>query len=295
MAKITKPQNQEVEVEIVPEDQENVQEETTTETTNKPKVKGKPRAPRTVKPGETLYVAVDSDFLRELAYFMLSELSDDEKQKNHKNVANNFNELKYFRSLIEQGILKIIIPTTVYQECKNSSGCEEFIKRYGIIPKIDHNNFKAYATDMTNLAYAYCFEEVDINGRKMTAMHPQYVASVGKVVPTNDAFIMAEATMLGLCLITLNEKDFIQTMYNRVGARKGEFDDFNDIVQAITTINKNYGYVYDSRFNSNLYTSARPFSPEKFMEINKGSVNLNKFICPKPLIIEDGTIIERER
>ena len=38
-----------------------------------------------------------------------------------------------------------------------------------------------------------------------------------------------------------------------------------------------------------------PSSPEKFMEINKGSVNLNKFICPKPLIIEDGTIIERER
>lgn len=291
MAKTTKPQNQEVEVEIVPEDQDKVQEETT----NKPKVKGKPRAPRTVKPGETLYVAVDSDFLRELAYFMLSELSDEEKQKTRKSVANNFNELKYFRSLIEQGILKIIVPTTVYQECKNISGCEEFIKRYGIIPKIDHNNFKSYATDMTNLAYAYCFDEVDINGRKMTAMHPQYVASVGKVVPTNDAFIMAEATMLGLCLITLNEKDFIQTMYNRVGARKGEFDDFNDIVQAITTINKNYGYVYDSRFNSNLYTSARPFSPEKFMEINKGSINLNKFICPKPLIIEDGTIIEREK
>lgn len=239
----------------------------------------------------TLYVAIDSDFLRNFSYFYCGKETVEVKKKKNKVIEHNSGYFYHMKDLLESGLVKFVVTSTVFNEVCYSDFYKDFIKNYCMIPKIDSSNYHKYAMKVTKLANAYCTEEIgNDNGVKLTAMHKQYIAAIGETAPSNDAFIMAEATVLGLSLLTCNEKDFIQNKIKQRKSGKTKYEYENDIVRGIAAINKKHGYVFDSLNNPDILIVPRPYPPHLFAILTKTTKDVNEINIPKTIVREDGTV-----
>lgn len=211
------------------------------------------------------YLAFDSDFLRAL-------VRTDELLKSNKDLDFRFiqefpfskygNLLKKIMLQIIHNELKPVILEGVYNECKHIKPLHSFIQQYCYVDtRTNTLNCKDEADAVYKLATAYC-TTYEVNGKDVFApMHMTYNALTGQYQPSNDAVIMAQATRAGVCLATLNKKDYIV-------ARKSEdiIEKQNDsIVSKIIEINKQNPSL--SLYEENSSFTIRPYSIARLFKI----------------------------
>lgn len=187
----------------------------------------------------TINIAIDSDILRELTFLDILKTQygriDVEQIPSHCALKKDFNYFMALYNFITHGELKIVIIDAVYQESKHSESLVNFIKKFCYFPNINAANYQEKAEKARQLASAYC-SEYQLDGKTYPApMKSMFVADINKYVPTNDCYIMAQATIEGLPLLTGNGQDFV---FNIKNENKNE----HDRVKGITNVNKIYGY-----------------------------------------------------
>ena len=96
------------------------------------------------------------------------------------------------------------------------------------------------------LAYAYCGAGKPYDPLNPPPMEMKYLAEVGAYCPSNDCYIMAEATIERAVLLTNNKKDFV--------LNKNISDDESSRLIGIMKINREFGYADEMGYVS------RPFS-----------------------------------
>ena len=185
------------------------------------------------------YIAIDSDILRELAFFDILkkeyEHVDIEQIPPNRSLKRDFNYFIRLYNCILYEDIKIVIVDAVYQESKHSPHLVNFIKEHCYFPNINTANYQEKAEKARQLANAYCSEYTYKGATKPAPMKSVFVAAINQYVPTNDCFIMAQATIEGLPLLTGNGQDFIFNV-------KNENRNEHDRVKGITRINIINGY-----------------------------------------------------
>ena len=151
----------------------------------------------------------------------------------------------------------------------------QFIMDCCYVPKITTETAKEDAIKIRNLAQAYCNPYINKKGEKCKApLSPRYDAHVKylsldnksrgvPLVPSNDAYVLAESSYYGACLITENAKDFLFKAYNQQGKSYPEYE--NDRVKGIVEINQKYGYFQPNTtkfFGAKGNIVPRPYSVE---------------------------------
>lgn len=192
---------------------------------------------------KSVYLAIDSDILRtitlldilkkEHGYVHVDKIKDSTLKK-------DFNYFTRLYNAINNDEIRLLIVDAVYQESKHSSSLTEFMKNYCYFPNVNAANYQEKAEKARNLADAYTKKYVYTNkdGKEIEAEAPMksvFVADINKYVPTNDCYIMAQATVENCSLLTNNGKDFIFD--------KRDEDKYNHVrVKGIAEINIKNGY-----------------------------------------------------
>jgi len=130
---------------------------------------------------------------------------------------------------VEKGYIELYMTPTVFGELDFDWYQEQsqFINKYVKIVQLEPKQEKQFYRERNALARSYV---------TAGAMAERFSASERKKVPQNDAYIMAEASLCGLVLITANSKDFIN--FTR-------WDDYQRC-NAIQRINTDAGLVFES-------------------------------------------------
>lgn len=173
---------------------------------------------------KSFYIAVDSCALINLAY-VYDKMTENEEHYNEMDLDEN--ELKYLSINLERykkivmaislGRIKIVLLPTVFYESNHTQSVLNFIKKFCYCP--NENLLKNFERQrkISSLARKYCFPYFDNNNIKHPApMKKTYVADSQQEVPSNDAYIMAEATFENCCLLTVNKKDFIYKKHSEI-------------------------------------------------------------------------------
>ena len=184
------------------------------------------------------YIAIDSDILRKLAYLDMLQTKnktiDVEKIKDEF-LRKNYNYFTKLFNFVKEDKLRLLIVDAVYQESKFSPSLTEFIRKYCYFQNINAANYQEKAEESRRLALAYC-KPYTLNGKQKDApMQLLFVADINKSVPTNDCYIMAQATIEQCCLLTGNGKHFV---FNERTSKYREHERVLGIVQ----INISMGY-----------------------------------------------------
>ena len=202
------------------------------------------------------YFAIDSDILRSLTLVDILLKKDPNynlRSDNDVLLAKWGQYLKYFYLKIKSGQIMPVIVETVYLENKHSKSVVAFMKEYCYFPNVNAVNYQTNKEKAKSLAYAYC-EPYNHRGEiKPAPMRKKYNAAMGENAPINDCFIMAQATVAGVPLVTANGKDFI-------------FDELDEMetkrrASGITSINHALGY-HD--MTNNNFATAFPIHIKKF-------------------------------
>ncbi|MBO5954565.1 MAG: hypothetical protein J6Q13_01190 [Clostridia bacterium] len=159
-----------------------------------------------------LYFAIDSDILRALR--LIDIIMESGQRYDFANSPDTL--LKkwggYLRKLYQRmknDEIRLVIVDAVYQESQHSVSLLTFMKNYCYFPKINAVNYQRKAAEARRLANAYC-ESFEVGDKEIAApMKKVFNAQSGTFSPTNDCYIMAQATIEGISLITANGKDFI--------------------------------------------------------------------------------------
>ena len=211
-----------------------------------------------MKQDRPLYVAVDSDILRGIAYFGFLEKEFGKvtiEMVNDHQVRNDFNYYERLFENVKNDKVRLLVVDAVFQESKHSSNLLGFMKDYCYFPNVNAVNYQEKAEKARELAYAYC-SPYKYGGVEYSApMKFVFIADINKNVPTNDTYIMAQATVEGCCVLTGNKKDFIFD--------KRQNCDNKDRLDGICRINKLFGYCEE--VGDKVYTS----KPITLVEINK--------------------------
>lgn len=238
-----------------------------------------------------LFIAIDTDFLRSFSYYICGKDTLEEKRKKSGLIDANIKYFDHIKNLYEKNLINLVVTSTVYNEVKHSSFYTNFIKDYCLVPQINFSNYQVYASKVARLANAYCFDTLkNKDNTETTAMHPVFSAAYGDCVATNDAYIMAEATVLGVDLLTCNNRDFIQNTIKQQKAGKSKTEYGNDICKGIVEINKKYGFVFESAKDVAALAIPRPYPPHLFANLTLTSTSFDKFNYPKPNINSVGEI-----
>ena len=201
-----------------------------------------------------LYIAIDSDILRTLAYLNLLKKEhgfvDREKVKDHslKKDLNYF--LRLFKAIQNDEIRPLIVDA-VFQESKHSETLVDFMREYCYFPNVNAVNYQEKAQKARELANLYCHEYTYREQVYKAPMKSVFVADINKYVPTNDCYIMAQATIENCFLLTSNGQDFI---FDKRNEDKSE----NDRVKGIARINILNGYCEETAEGS--YSAPRPLT-----------------------------------
>lgn len=186
-----------------------------------------------------LYFAIDSDILRELTFIDIIKKSN----KTLEEITTTDPLLEKYGGYLQRlyfkmktGEINLVIVDAVYQESKHSKSLVDFIKEYCYFPDINAINYQEKAEEARKLANAYCKPFIYNEVEEQAPMKFVFIADINKSVPTNDCYIMAQATIEGISLITANGKDFI---FNK---RNASIE--HDRSRGITIINEMNGY-YD--------------------------------------------------
>ena len=189
------------------------------------------------------YIAIDSDILRELSFLRMLRKEyghniNPEKLPLNSALKKDFNYFILLLNCIEHDEIRIVIVDAVYQESKHSPSLIDFIKKYCYFPNITAVNYQEKAEKARALASAYCSEYVYKGEKKPAPMKSVFIADINKYAPSNDCYIMAQATVEGLPLLTGNGKDFVFNNRNPNNSqRKNNHDRVKGIVQ-VNILNK---------------------------------------------------------
>ena len=192
---------------------------------------------------KSLYVALDSDILRSLTIiepFIINDAYYDFKNSNDPILSKYSGYLsKLFIKSINDELRLLVTPTTFYEN-KYKPKVLNFIKSYCYIPaqhSVLDPTYSIKKQAIKDLAYAYCGAGKPFDPTNPPPMTMKYLAEVGSCCPTNDCYIMAEATVENAILLTNNSKDFVFNKKNN--------EDDNSRRLGIININKSFGYVDD--------------------------------------------------
>lgn len=182
------------------------------------------------------YIAIDSDILRELSFLSILRKEyghsiNPEKLPLNSALKKDFNYFINLLNCIEYDDIRIVIVDAVYQESKHSESLIDFIKQYCYFPNITAVNYQEKAEKARKLAKAYCSEYIYEDEEKPAPMKSVFIADINKYAPSNDCYIMAQATIEGLPLLTGNGKDFVFNNRNPNNSqRKNNHDRFKGII-----------------------------------------------------------------
>lgn len=241
---------------------------------------------KNVQDGSHVYFALDSDVLSNLATIYKLQLdnpnasSTEIKQKIFGNpkLSSVYKNYKFYNQILKMAVgdkIRLLVTPTPLFESKHIDGVMDFIEHFCYLPKVNDDKDNQDALKIRELAQAYCHPYIDKNGQKRRApLNPKYDAHVeylstrnnklkGFLVPSNDAYVLAEATHYGACLITENAKDLIFNAYNQTQQDSYHYE--NDRVRGIVEINQQYGYCQTNTtefFGSKGFIIPRPYSVE---------------------------------
>ena len=223
-----------------------------------------------------LYIAIDSDALINFARIYYGngkvQLTPNTKQR-----------IKEFLDDIKSNDISVrfVVPSVVFNEVHNpqmkNSEIDMFIKNFCCIPKIMPKELN-YAKKVETLAKSYC--DVKPDG-SLAPMKQIYSAASGAYVPSNDAYIMAEATTLGMSLITFNEQDYVSANKNKLNDRSRAYE--------IVNINKSYNCRYIAYSESTKKDYLRPNDVMEFINLLYGRKFLH-FPAPKIKYARAGSV-----
>ena len=147
-------------------------------------------------------------------------------------------DLEHLLEAVKRGEIELCITKTVFNELNldKHASTKKFVENYVNILRVPDELKQTFAIRRTKLAREYVARD---------AMDDEYSASEEKRVPTNDAYIMAEATIFGLTLITFNGKDFIFIKNNPKSWER---------LKVITEINKEKKYFFESNISGVMMT-----------------------------------------
>lgn len=185
------------------------------------------------KKNQTPCVAFDADVLRMLSAmhaclkkypnYDFNKFKDDFIKRNHQ-------DLLMLLNLIKTDQLHVFIGNTVFQQVKHRQEVCEFIKLYCYFPKLNVLTFNELLEKADDLASQYCSHYLFKGEKKYPPMDLNYSPISRKQAPSDDAYIMAEASIAGCMFITNNGKHFI--------FRENRKGDKNSRALGIITINK---------------------------------------------------------
>lgn len=259
-----------------------------------------------------IHIALDSNVVIELASYILNVVGLDESSRPsdysiHENlIANNFNSAPLIQSYKGKRTIPFVLKNCgyiakgkdgvernlhlesaakLYEEIKNGR-LEVYITKttlyevYGtkeqggwIIPVLKSNN----SNGIINVVDDKIITQMSCMLAKlygiMGAMEKTYDTENDRLVPSRDAYIMAQASMLGLSLLTYNGDDFINrktrdTMV--IGTRS----------QEIEQINRDCALLFKTNIEGEI-APPKPMFPDYFLKWyyefmdKKGSVNIN--------------------
>lgn len=166
-----------------------------------------------------IYFALDSDVLTNLA--TLAKGKKDYPNLNKSELREKLNLLRcdmlfgnfnFYNELLDLALndeIRFLVTPTAYYESRQIPTCKDFIKLYCYLPNINVANYKNFEYRVRTLAKAYCVPYEREEKIFPAPLSPKYNAEVGDVVPANDAYIMAEASICNANLITENIKHLI--------------------------------------------------------------------------------------
>lgn len=202
------------------------------------------------KPTEHIYIALDSDIIRVFAWAdsMIKQgkkITDDENAKTNYFLCNYANETQTLLNLAYDDKIRFFLTKTVYRESKHlttiaSHPLYHFITDLCYCPDVNSKEYKeSDQKKVQSLADAYC----EVVHGEYSAMRATYVELSQAYGPTNDAYIMAQATIAGCaCLLTDNRRDFIfNDRINKYGS------DRKNAIMSINTKNE-YGKYLNGKF-----------------------------------------------
>lgn len=175
------------------------------------------------------------------------------KGKVDKKVFYNLLTLQFFKRLLQNNEIQFVVTSIVLNELNpaKNKAIFPFLQNYCKLATIDKiGNQIEFAGKTDDLAETYT---------RFGAMKSTFSAKSKTYVPENDAYIMAEATLLGLNLITTNERDFIKIGKNSYN---------NNRANTIAQINSNYRHRFKA-MNGNFSVVTRPYSPDLFVQMYK--------------------------
>lgn len=183
---------------------------------------------------DNVYIALDSDILRSLATIYNAK-------KWGFDASKNVILQKYSSSLIrllnnvKADNLRLLVTTTVFNECKHLDYVRNFVNDICYVPNHDNLEDDGYLNRIRTLAYVYSGMNCgNLKTKNLKAFSVHYVAEFNRSCPCNDSYIMAEATVENCFLLTGNTKDFI--------GYKNQFEEAGHIARTIVDINRELGY-----------------------------------------------------
>lgn len=200
------------------------------------------------------YIALDSDILRDLA--VVNELVKNNggvidkdafrkalKKEGNIILVTNINFVSEVYDMVKRSVsekypvFKFLVTETVWRETRYLPIVADFIREYCYVPNINALNMDSKLAEKKKLAEAYCYGLYDSAG-KMVCPPPMQKDKKGKK-PSNDAYIMAEATREFATLLTMNGQDFVYVKDGAPGNndRKRGIMDINVRLRYIKTVN----------------------------------------------------------
>jgi hypothetical protein len=196
-------------------------------------------------------------------------------------VLKNYNFYCNILSMARQDKIRLLVTPTPFYESKHIYGVVQFVMDFCYLPKVNQETANEEALKIRELAQAYCSPYTNKKGEKCKApINPKYNAYAkyslmdnnsshrGFWVPTNDAYVMAEATYYGACLITENAKDLLFRPNKKQKQPYSSYE--NERVKGIVEINQKYGYYQPNTttfFGNKGNLVPRPFSVENIGKI----------------------------
>jgi len=193
-------------------------------------------------PTKHIYIALDSDILRSLAilapYYTNNVYFDYKTSKDFILSKYTGYLLRLLDRVVNQKDIRLLVTASTFYEVRNHANALKFINEFCYVPQLDNFlNFESVPKKelIKQLAYAYCGIGKSHDSTSIPPMEARYFSEVSAYCPTNDCYIMAEATVENACLLTNNAKDFI---FNSNFPQ----DDASRAI-GIIEINRAFGYV----------------------------------------------------
>ena len=222
-----------------------------------------------------IYIGLDCSYLRDFIYFDILvknfELSGNTgrmKKEDIKDpfIRNNLNYMYEIYGMVKADQIRFLICSTVYHEVAHSKNAVEFIKENCYMDNVDETNAARKAQEVESLVNDYCSPIVTNGTTYAPPMTSKYNAYAKKVVPSNEAYIMAEYTVAGASMVLTCDKDFTDNKKIKNGQNIRKY--------GIMDVNINHGYYFSKEtYKGQKQITTAPMSLDTLALILHGGQN----------------------